>query len=641
MKETRAGLVPASAPGFGVTWGGPPRAASRALTVAAAAAMIAGMAGPAVASDVPPGSADTVSVIVREAPGSGDLPERSVEAAGGSVVRQLALIDSFSARIPADRLTALRAVPGVVSVTEDAEVELHDADVAAVQAETGSLYRVTEVTGTPMMWGRGFDGSGIDVAVIDSGVTPVEGLRTPGKVVYGPDLSTEAEICDAAGCEAGPAENLDSYGHGTHMAGIIAGVDSDVTPAGYRDSSKFVGMAPGSRVVSVKVADAAGSTDVSQVIAGIDWVVQNKDRDGLNIRVLNLSFGTDGVQNYLLDPLTFAAEQAWHAGIVVVVAAGNGGYGTEKLNNPAYDPYVLAVGGVDPHATYPVRDDVVPEWSSTGDGTRNPDVVAPGKSVASLRVPGSYLDHTNPAARAGTRLFRGSGTSQAAAVVSGAAALLLDQRPELSPDQVKALLRGTAVGLPAADPTAQGKGLIDLREAGRAATPSALLSKQLHPRATGLGSLDLARGTAHVEIDGVLRAGEVDVTGAPWIGAQRTVATVARTAWSGGGLLESLIGQLGFAAGSWHGSPWRGHTWNGDTYAGYAWDGASWRFTPWSGEVADGSSGQSWTGKTWSGKTWSGKTWSGKTWSGKTWSGKTWSGKTWSGKTWSGIGWGA
>ncbi|MFP5372431.1 MAG: S8 family serine peptidase [Actinomycetes bacterium] len=587
------------------------------------------MAGPAVAATPTPGVAESVSVIVREAPDAGDRPERAVEAAGGSVVRQLSIIDSFSARVPADRLPALRSVAGVVSVTADAAVELHGRDVAAVQSEPGSLYRIThEVTKATTMWEKGYLGQGIDVAVIDSGVVPVDGLRRDGKVVYGPDLSIEAEMCDDTGCVAGPAENLDSYGHGTHMAGIIAGADDNASPATYRDPTTFIGMAPASRVVSVKVADAAGSTDVSQVIAAIDWVVQNKSRNGLNIRVLNLSFGTDGVQDYLLDPLAYAAEQAWHAGIVVVVAAGNGGYGTPKLNNPAYNPYVLAVGGADPNGTYPVRDDTVPAWSSTGDGVRNPDLVAPGKSVASLRVPGSYLDHTYPGAREGARLFRGSGTSQAAAVVSGGAALLLSQRPGLHPDQVKALLMRTAAPLPQADRIAQGKGMLDLRKARDLATPALSQAAQKHPRATGLGSLEKSRGTAFLEINGAELHGETAVDGAAWVGAVQAANTATRTAWSGGGRLESLTSALGFSAGAWNGAQWNGHTWNADSYAGYTWDGEDWLYTPWSGSLdADG--------------VFHGTTWNGKTWSGKTWSGKTWSGKTWSGKTWSSAGYGS
>src|SRR5439155_27121294 len=127
-----------------------------------------------------------------------------------------------------------------------------------------------------------------------------------------------------------------------------------------------VGIAPDARIVNVKVAGANGATDVSQVLAGIDWVVQHRNDNGMNIRVLNLSFGTDGVQSYVLDPLAFAAENAWRKGIVVVVAAGNSQFGTNKLNDPAYDPYVIAVGADDPQGTLNVADDTVPAWSARG-----------------------------------------------------------------------------------------------------------------------------------------------------------------------------------------------------------------------------------------------------------------------------------
>jgi serine protease AprX len=404
------------------------------------------------------------------------------------------------------------------------------------------------------------------------------------------------------------------------MAGIIAGRDDAASPSTYRDPSTFIGMAPGARIVSVKVADATGATDVSQVIAAIDWVVQNRNRNGLNIRVLNLSFGTDGVQDYQLDPLTYAAEVAWRSGIVVVVAAGNGGYGTPQLNNPAYDPYVIAVGGADSQGTYDVTDDVVPSWSSTGDGVRNPDLVAPGSSVVSLRSPGSYLDSTYPGARSGDRFFRGSGTSQAAAVTSGAAALLVSQRPGITPDQVKALLMGTAKRLPVADPIAQGDGMLDLRAARDTATPRA--AAQTWPRATGLGSLEGARGSGNLEYDGALLEGEVDARGLQWNPSTWAPAAAAGTTWTGGSLRKST-----WAGGAWNGSDWFVTGSDGSlTWSGRTWSGRTW-------------SGLSWAGRTWSGRTWSGVEWTGRTWSGVTWTGRTWSGRTWSGVAWSGVDW--
>jgi serine protease AprX len=600
MKETRAGLAPASAPGYGVTWGGPPRAAGRALTVAAAAAMIAGMAGPAMASTATPASA-SVSVIVQELPGSGDGPEKAVAALGGDVVRSLDVIDGFEADLPGDRLAALRAADGVKDVTVNAEVTLTSAEVDQQAGLNGSLQRIThEMTGAAAMWDAGYTGAGVDVALIDSGVVPVQGLTAGNKVFVGPDLSFEAFSCNGSTCQKSPVNGLDTYGHGTHMAGIIAGRDATGTVTS-QSSGDFTGVAPDARVVSIKVADAQGRTDVSQAISAIDWVIKNRKKNGLNIRVLNMSFGTDGVQDYQLDPLAYAAEQAWLKGVVVVVAAGNNGYGSAKLNNPAYDPYVIAVGGSDGLGTATTSDDVVASWSASGDGTRNPDVVAPGQSVVSLRVPGSQLDAAYPGARTGERFFRGSGTSQAAAVVSGAAALLLQQRPNLTPDQVKALLKGTARELPAADAIAQGEGLIDLAAAKDAPTPNAV---QTWERSTGSGSLEKARGSHHVSENGVQLAGEVDWTGGKW-----NPSAVVKALKEDTSLLSTLVSTTGL---SWSGLSWSGLSWSGLSWSGLSWSGLSW-------------SGLSWSGLSWSGLSWSGLSWSGLSWSGLSWSGLSWS----------------
>jgi serine protease AprX len=560
--------------------------ARRLATVTVATAIGVGMAGPALAAQPAAGSAAPVDVIVRELPGTGNQPERAVEAFGGTVGRHLGIIDAFTASVPGDRLDSLRATPGVSDVTEDAGLELSSKEVEDQVAQAGSLYTIAnQVTGASAMWDVGYTGQGIDVAVIDSGVVPVKGLDDPGKVVYGPDLTLETN---------GSAKQKDTYGHGTHMSGIIAGRDPEAKgnkKSG--DASNFVGMAPDARIVSVKVADAKGQTDVSQAIAAIDWVVQNRNKNGLNIRVLNMSFGTDGVQDYVLDPLAFAAEQAWHKGIVVVVAVGNEGFGTGKVNNPAYDPYLIAVGSNTANGTATTADDVVSSFSNDGDGTRNPDVVAPGDQVVSLRSSGSYLDKTYPQARIGDRLFRGSGTSQAAAVVSGAAALLVQQRPTATPDQIKALLMGTANAIPNATAAQQGSGLVDLAEARTAPTPNAV---QRFTVSTGLGSLELARGSVHVTVGTRQVRGEVDVRGR---------AFDVRT----------------WAAGLRNGTNWSGMSWSGMSWSGMSWSGMSW-------------SGMSWSGMSWSGMSWSGMSWSGMSWSGMSWSGMSWSGMSWSGTDW-------
>jgi serine protease AprX len=527
-------------------------------------------------------SSDTITVIVRESGALAIEAEQALASVGGTLTARLSTMDALIAEIPTGALDTLRRLPGVLSVTPDAGVHLMGSvDGVDPNKHPGSWLKVAKNTKLIEMWQRGWTGKGVDVALIDSGVAPVEGLSV--NVINGPDLSFESQAPNLT--------NVDTYGHGTHLAGLIAGRDSSIPP-GHEDEDvdkAFVGAAPGARVISLKVASSDGATDVSQVIAAIDWVIEHRNTDGLNIRVLNLSFGTDSTQDYRLDPLAYAAEVAWLHGIVVVVSAGNSGFGTSQLNDPAYDPYVIAVGADDTKGTDDPKDDTIPSWQTRGNSLRHPDVVAPGKSIVSLRDPGGFVDTENPTARVGaSRFFRGSGSSQAAAVVSGAVATLLQQRPALTPDQVKFLLTDTAVPLSGADPIAQGAGLINLHNAREARPPTAAASAQSWPRSTGLGSLQLARGTVVASDDGVALLGEQTIFGDVW----------DPVAW---------------ANASWDGSSWSGGSWNGRT----------------------------WSGDCWCGESWSGRTWSGRTWSGAAWSGRTWSGRTWSGRTWSGVGWSA
>ncbi len=523
------------------------------------------------------GSTSTASFIVR-APEA--VATHAIDLLGGSITRALPSMDIVVADLPTNRLDALRATPGVLSVTPNASVRLlGTVDGMDPNKYPGSWLKVAHNTHLIDMWHNGWTGKGIDVALIDSGVAPVEGIAV--NVINGPDLSFESQATNLT--------DIDTYGHGTHLAGLIAGRDSSIGP-GREDedvNKAFVGAAPGARIVSLKVASSDGATDVSQVIAAIDWVVEHRNSDGLNIRVLNLSFGTDSTQDYQLDPLAYAAEVAWLHGIVVVVSAGNSGLDATQLNDPAYDPYVIAVGADDTRGSDDPKDDVTPSWESRGNATRHPDVVAPGQSIVSLRNPGAFVDEAYPGARVGTsRFFKGSGSSQAAAIVSGAVATLLQQRPWMTPDQVKALLMNTASPLPRADAVAQGAGLIDLHDARSKQPPTSADAAQTWPRASGLGSLQQARGSL------VASDGDVGLTG------EQTIF---------------------------------GDTWDAATWAAASWEGTAWSGGTWSGRT--------WSGDCWCADSWSGRTWSGRTWSGNAWSGRTWSGRTWSGRTWSGVGW--
>ena len=335
------------------------------------------------------------------------------------------------------------------SSTADGTVEAPESMSLSMSVKPGQPVPLALVSerSHPYLGGLGYRGQSVDVALIDSGVTPVDGLDQPGKILYGPDLSNEGGLPNLA--------NLDTFGHGTHMAGIIAGDDGD----------RVIGLAPESRIVSVKVAGATGETNIAQVIAAIDWVIEHKNDNGLNIRVLNLSLGLDGVKTSQGDPLSAAAERAWNAGIVVVAAAGNRGNEHGGIDSPALSPYVLAVGGMESYESYGTQDSMA-SWSSGGNDIRTPDVVAPGRSILSFRVPGSMLDQTYPSAIVGERYFLGSGTSQSAAVVSGFAAAMLSGNPALTPDQIKFLFMRTARDL-VAGRILDGNGKINPAVAGR------------------------------------------------------------------------------------------------------------------------------------------------------------------------------
>ncbi|GAA0806568.1 S8 family serine peptidase [Spirilliplanes yamanashiensis] len=589
-------------------------------TAVLAAVVLAAACLPATAATAAPAPAHEVAaapaaagrpVIVRVA-GAAALAraEAAVAAAGGTVTGRLGVIGGLAATVPAPAVTALAAVPGVLAVTPDATVRPSAGSwtdtgrnlLADIAATAGLDRRGT--ADDRLLDGRRLTGAGVGVAIIDSGVAPVQGLAGPGKVIHGPDLSFESQAANL--------RNLDTYGHGTHLAGIIAGQDPDTV----KGARRFDGVAPGAHLISLKVAAADGAVDVSQVIAAVDWVVTHRRDAGLNIRVLNLSFGTDSTQSAVLDPLSFAVESAWRHGIVVVAAVGNEGPSAARVTMPAANPFVIAVGASDPGGTPAARDDTVASFSSRGTLTRHADVLAGGRSVVSLRSPGSYLDSSYPEARisdgATDRFFRGSGTSQAAAVVSGAAALLLQQRPELTPDQVKKLLRDTAAPIRGADPRSGGAGQIDVLAAVRAAAP--LLSAQAALPSTGAGRLELSRGSAHVAdaATGAVLTGEQDIFGAPWRPSEWTDASRDGRAWSGG---------------TWNGTAWTGSTWTG----GGGLQARTWSARTWSART--------WSGSTWNARTWSSAVWTGDGWSARTWSARTWSARTWSGRTWSSAQW--
>ena len=561
---------------------------------------------------------ESVSTIVSEVHPANDSLERVVVSGGGTVDRQLPIIGGFAATIPARLVPTLGANENLRSLSANRQGRFVDYSYdEATTASSGP-----KVTGATKLWSQGNHGQGVGVAVIDTGVSPMNDfVARGGRLIHGPDLSGENSI-------------IDTYGHGTVMAGIIAGDGYD---SANHSAGAQVGQAPRSWIVSVKVAGANGVTDVSTVLAAMHWVAAYRDQ--YNIRVVNLSWGTHGTQSYRYDPLNYAVERLWSLGITVIVAAGNSGPNGGTITKPGDDPFVITVGAYNDAQNLDLADDSVPGWSSRGpttaDGLAKPDVVGPGRLIISPRSYGSTVEKTYPKALYAPSYIRGSGSSQAAAAVSGAAALLIRQKPHLSPAQVKYAIMNTAKPITGVASTIQGAGRIDVAAAVSSADEGyANLST---PPSNGLGSLEASRGGAHVQTDcdgdGVATViqGEITAQCQPWDGTSWSGTSWSGTSWSG----TSWSG-TSWSGTSWSGTSWSGTSWSGTSWSGTSWSQGSWTGTSWSNESFTGTS---WSGTSWSDANWTGTSWSGGNWTGTSWSGTSWSGTSWSGTSWSGTSW--
>ncbi|MGD1994766.1 MAG: S8 family peptidase, partial [Anaerolineae bacterium] len=425
------------------------------------------------------------SVIVTA--GDSAAAARAVARIGGEVTSDLWLVDAVAATVSAERVAALAAWPGVVSVVENKRVNAaQDPDPIDPTAWDGwvtdyrfpvpwdgspdvqptnswnavdLVYPVSIDLGTDTLYG--LLGTEITVAVVDSGVyfddqVKSELGQSAVKLFQG-QADYVAPVCDtyqsrngrrthSAGiqyadhCFTGVDHSQDAFGHGTHVAGIMWNQISDL------DTGVFMGVAPEVNILSVRVLGDDGTGTYETIIQGIQYVVAHKDE--FSVRVLNLSLSAQPTTPYFVDPLNRAVEQAWASDIVVVAAAGNEGPGAETITVPGNDPYVITVGALDGRRTPGYwGDDVLTAWSATGptlDGFAKPDVLAPGMNIVSFM----YNDHENAANSARlvrehpdysetSSLFRMNGTSMATAMTSGVVALMLQAHPELTPDQVK------------------------------------------------------------------------------------------------------------------------------------------------------------------------------------------------------------
>jgi serine protease AprX len=392
---------------------------------------------------------EVVSVIVQKA-AKDTRVEVAVSALGGAITQDLHIINAFAVRLPARAAVALATEPGVRWVSLDAPmveaskfVTTTSKFVTTTSTSAGGMVAVQPANVYPVaikvdqVWmttTQALKGQGIAVAVIDSGIAASH-----------PDFKDstgQSRVVASVYLNSAASNANDTYGHGTHVAGIIGG-------NGQLSGGAYTGVAPQVNLVNVRVSDDLGNVTTSDVVAGMQWVYEHASQ--YNIRVVNLSVNSSIDQSYDVDPLDAAAEILWFNKIVVVTAAGN--LGKHALYPPANDPFVITVGAMDDKGTPTVGDDTPAGFSAYGktyDGFAKPDLAAPGVNLISTLASSdavlamAHADHMISGYTPSPAYFRMSGTSVAAPVVAGAAALILQQNPNLTPDQVKSRLMTTA-----------------------------------------------------------------------------------------------------------------------------------------------------------------------------------------------------
>lgn len=354
-------------------------------------------------------------------------------------------------------------------------------------------------------------GAGVTVAVVDSGSFKTNGLGT--------------RLIGDVNFNSAEHTSNDQYGHGSHVTGLIA-------DDGSYSSGKYMGIAPKANILGVRVSDDAGMATESDVVSGLQWVYTN--RAAYNIKVVNLSLNAAVYQSYNTSPLCAAVEILWFSGVTVVVSAGNNG--TATLYPPANDPFVITVGAVDDKNTASLADDTLATYSAYGTdeaGGAKPDLVAPGRSLIAYLPdnPSLTISVQHPEARVDANYFRMSGTSMAAPVVSGAAALLLQDEPGLTPDQVKYRLKATA----------------NRNWAGYSAATA------------GAGTLD-----AYAAVFGTTTANA------------NTGLTVSRLLTTGTDPVNSSV--------SWNSVSWNSVSWNSVSWNSVSWNSVSWNSVSWNSD---------------------------------------------------------
>ncbi len=545
------------------------------------------------------------------APGTGRKPEddakEKIERHGGAASKSLGIIRGAGGEVSLDRLAALSREPGVRYVSYDSVL------VPMGSPFTGDMVDFAAALNADEVWEKGILGSGVTAAVLDSGVEPGPHGVDPRRVVASVDLVNATK------------KTPDPGGHGTHVAGIIAGQDT-----------AWSGIAPRANIVSVRVTNDKGVARKSTVIRGIQWAVQNRKAYG--IRILNISLGAPATTSYTQDPLAAAVELAWHAGLVVVASAGNGGPAAKTISTPGYDPFVVTVGAVDMNGTQDKKDDIPAFFSSRGptiDGLAKPDVVAPGRKMVSTRVVGSYLDQLYPDRVVNNYYFRLSGTSQAAAAVSGVAALMLSANPRLTPDQVKQGLMASASKMNGYDANAVGAGHVD---ASKAVKGESNESRSDGSRSDSSRSDESRSDKSKSERSksGKSKLGDQSQSARPADAFALLVLPLIKgnsplvwkdLKYNGGVDSQGIL---------WKNVTWDNVTWDNVTWDNLAWDNVAWDNVAWDNLAWDN---VAWDNVAWDNVAWDNPKWDNVSWDNLAWDNLAWDNLAWDNLAWDNLAW--
>ena len=368
-----------------------------------------------------------VSIIVQNL--ENNNAEGLTASLGGKITQRLNIINAFVAEMSAQNALELSRAETVRWVSLDSKVVSSACSQCIDTANLANSYIYTIRADKAWNSSPYLQGKSVGIAIVDSGINPSGDLYT--------NMGVNRQVANVYFNTDYNQNTSDGYGHGTHVSSVAAGDGSD-------SNGKYIGVAPMANVINVKVTNDDGSTRASDVISGLQWVLENKAT--YNIRVVNISFNSTLAESYHTSPLDAAVEILWFNKIVVVVSAGNQANGV--LYPPANDPFVITVGATDDKGTNSLNDDVVTTFSAygtTSDGFAKPDLVAPGRNIIARLVNtnmGIAKDH--PANVIAQAYFKMSGTSVSAPMVSGAVAILLQSEPNLTPDQIKYRLTTTA-----------------------------------------------------------------------------------------------------------------------------------------------------------------------------------------------------